>query len=114
MVRRCWVIFECRGVLLIWIIVEQGPIVLAVGAGECLEFFSLVLSLLSSFSLPLADGWLFFFLFFFFFFWGGGLYGPLRQYLVYIRPPPRGMKKEMIDRRKKGRIIPHPHPLQAQ
>ena len=28
------VYFECRGVLLIWILVEQGPIVLAVRAGK--------------------------------------------------------------------------------
>ena len=32
-VRRCWVNFQCRGVLLIWITVGQGHIVLAVGAG---------------------------------------------------------------------------------
>ena len=32
-VRRCWVNFQCRGVLLIWIIVGQGPPALAVGAG---------------------------------------------------------------------------------
>ena len=32
--RRCWVNFQCRGVLLTWIIVEQGPTALAVGAGE--------------------------------------------------------------------------------
>ena len=31
--RRCWVNFQCRGVLLIWITVGQGPVVLAVGAG---------------------------------------------------------------------------------
>ena len=42
MVRRCWVNFQCRGVLLIWIIVGQGPTVLAVGAGGgCLDIFSL-------------------------------------------------------------------------
>ena len=42
-VRRCWVNFQCRGVLLIWIIVGQGPIALAVGAdGGCLDFFSLI------------------------------------------------------------------------
>ena len=42
-VRWCWVNFQCRGVLLIWIIVAQGPIALAVGAGGgCLEIFSLV------------------------------------------------------------------------
>ena len=32
-VRWCWVNFQCRGVLLIWIKVGQGPTVLAVGAG---------------------------------------------------------------------------------
>ena len=42
-VRRCWVNFKCRGVLLIWIIVGQGPIVLAVGAGGGLfGHFSLI------------------------------------------------------------------------
>ena len=42
-VRWCWVNFQCRGVLLIWIIVGQGPTVLAVGAGGgCLDIFSLV------------------------------------------------------------------------
>ena len=48
--------FQCRGVLLIWIIVGQGPIALAVGAGGgCLDIFS-HLSLLFSFSLSLGDG----------------------------------------------------------
>ena len=43
MVQRCWVNFQYQGVLLIWIIVGQGPIVLAVGAGGgCLDIFSLV------------------------------------------------------------------------
>ena len=43
MVRRCWVNFQCRGVLLIWIIVRQGPVALAVGAGGgCLDIFSLI------------------------------------------------------------------------
>ena len=43
MVRWCWVIFQCRGVLLIWIIVGQGPVALAVGAGGgCLDIFSLI------------------------------------------------------------------------
>ena len=42
-VRRCWVNFQCRGVLLIWIIVGQGPIALAVGAGGgCLGIFALI------------------------------------------------------------------------
>ena len=40
MVRWCWVNFQCRGILLIWIIVGQGPTALAVGAGGgCLDFF---------------------------------------------------------------------------
>ena len=33
MERRCWVNFQCRGVLLVWMIVGQGPIALALGAG---------------------------------------------------------------------------------
>ena len=47
-VRRYWVNFQCRGVLLIWIIVGQGPVALAAGAGGvCLDIFlSSVLSLL--------------------------------------------------------------------
>ena len=41
--RWCWVNFQCRGVLLIWIRVGQGPTALAVGAGGgCLDIFSLV------------------------------------------------------------------------
>ena len=45
-VRGCWVNFQRRGVLLIWIIVEQGPTALALGAGgRCLDIFSLVLPL---------------------------------------------------------------------
>ena len=40
---RGWVNFQCRGVLLIWIIVGQGPIALAVGAGGgCLDIFSVI------------------------------------------------------------------------
>ena len=43
MVRWCWVNFQCRGVLLIWIRVGQGPTALAVGAGgDCLDIFALV------------------------------------------------------------------------
>ena len=42
-VRRCWVNFQCRGVLLTWNTVGQGPIVFAVGAGGgCLDIFSLL------------------------------------------------------------------------
>ena len=57
MERRFWVNFQCRGVLLVWIIVGQGPIALAVGAGGVLfgHFFS-HLSFLFSFSLSLGDG----------------------------------------------------------
>ena len=48
------------GVLLIWIIVGQGPIALAVGAdGGCLDIFSHLSSLFSfslSLSLSLGDG----------------------------------------------------------
>ena len=32
-VQWCWVSFQCRDVLLIWIQVGKGPTVLAVGAG---------------------------------------------------------------------------------
>ena len=51
MERRCW------GVLLLWMIVGQGPIALAIGAGGGLfgHFFS-HLSFLFSFSLSLGDG----------------------------------------------------------
>ena len=43
MERRCWVNFQCRGVLLVWMIVGQGPFALAVGAGGgCLDIFSLI------------------------------------------------------------------------
>ena len=42
-VRRCWLNFQCQGVLLTWITVGQGPIVLSVGAGGgCLDIFSLI------------------------------------------------------------------------
>ena len=43
MVRLSWVNLQCRGVLLIWIMVGQGPTALAVGAdGGCLDIFSLI------------------------------------------------------------------------
>ena len=54
--RRCWVNFQCRGVLAIWMIEGQGPIALAVGAGRgCLDILSLIylFSFLSTF---LGDG----------------------------------------------------------
>ena len=53
-VRWCWVNFQCRGVLLLWMIVGQGPTVLAVGAGGGrLDIFSLVI-FFSLFFLPLS------------------------------------------------------------
>ena len=46
-----WVNFQCRGVLLIWIIIGQGPTALAVGAGwGCMDIFFSRLSFLISFS----------------------------------------------------------------
>ena len=43
MVRRCWVNFQCQGVLLTWLTVGQGPTVLSVGAGRgCLDILSLI------------------------------------------------------------------------
>ena len=50
------VVFQCRGVLLVWIGVGQGPTALAVGAGGGLfgHFYS-NLSFLFSFSLSLGD-----------------------------------------------------------
>ena len=50
-VRMCWVTFQCRGVLLIWMIVGQGPIALAVGGG-CLDIFSLIYHFSFLFFLP--------------------------------------------------------------
>ena len=54
--QKCWVNFQCRGVLLIWIIVGQGPITLEVSAGGgCLDIFS-VNCLFSILSLSLGGG----------------------------------------------------------
>ena len=56
-VRWCWVSFQCRGVLLIWSRVGQGPTALAVGAGGGrLDIFFLLLSFLFFFFLSLGDG----------------------------------------------------------
>ena len=56
-VQRCLVNFQCRGVLLIWNTVGQGPTLLAAGAGGgCVDIFFSRLSFLSSFSLSLGDG----------------------------------------------------------
>ena len=42
-VRWSWVNFQCRGVLLVWIRVGQGPTAFAVGAGGgCLDIFTLI------------------------------------------------------------------------
>ena len=55
MVQRCRVKFHCRGVLLIWKTVGQGPVVLAEGAGGgCLDIF---LTSVFSFSVSLSEGW---------------------------------------------------------
>ena len=52
--RWSWVNFQCRGVLLVWIRVGQGPTAFSVGAdGGCLDIFTLIY--LSSFSLSLGD-----------------------------------------------------------
>ena len=54
--RWCWVNFQFRGVLLILIIVGQGPTALAVGAGGGgLDIFTLICPF-SSNSLSLGDG----------------------------------------------------------
>ena len=52
-VRRCCVNSQCQGIPLIWIIVGQGPITLAVGAGRrCLD---IQFSLIYLFFLPLWE-----------------------------------------------------------
>ena len=54
--RRCWVNVHCRGVLLIWIIVGQGSIALAVDGGRgCLDIVSFIYHF-SFLSLSLGDG----------------------------------------------------------
>ena len=55
-VRRCWVNFQCWRVLLIWIIVGQGTIALAVGAGDgCLGVFLSLVCLFSFLSARRSD-----------------------------------------------------------
>ena len=52
MVRRCWINFQCWGVLLIWMILGQGPVAHeADAAGVVRTFFFSCLSFLFSFSL---------------------------------------------------------------
>ena len=53
MVRRYWVNFQCRGVLLIWIPVGQGSIALAGAGGGCLDIF--LSSIISLFFFPLWE-----------------------------------------------------------
>ena len=49
--------FQVPGRPTIWVKVGQGPIALAVGAdGGCLDIFTLLTNLFSSFSLSLGDG----------------------------------------------------------
>ena len=56
-VRWCWINFQCRAVILIWIIVRQGSIALAIGAGGGgLDVFFSPQSFLFSFSLSLGGG----------------------------------------------------------
>ena len=52
-VRRCWINFQCSGILLIWIIVGQGPVGLAVGVGGVVWTFFLS-SITYLFFLPLS------------------------------------------------------------
>ena len=47
--------FQCRGVLLIWIRVGQGPTALAVAGGVRLDIF--LSSIISVFFLPLSGRW---------------------------------------------------------
>ena len=54
MVRRSLENFKCRGVLLLWIIVGQGSIALAVGAGVVVWTFFLS-SVFSLFFFPLSE-----------------------------------------------------------
>ena len=49
---ECWVNFQCRGVLLIWVMVGPGPTALEDGAGGVVWTFLLSsISFLTSFSL---------------------------------------------------------------
>ena len=54
-VRRCWVNFQCWGVLLTRIIVGQGPVVLAVGTGGGCCWTCFLSSITSLFFLPLSE-----------------------------------------------------------
>ena len=56
MVQWCWVNFQSRGTLLIWITVGQGATALAVGADGVVWTIFSHLSFLSSFSLSQGNG----------------------------------------------------------
>ena len=56
MERRCWVNHQCQGVLLVLMIVGQGPVALAVSAGGGgFDIFTLIYSF--SFLSPGVVGW---------------------------------------------------------
>ena len=55
-VRWCWVNFQCRGVLLILIVVGKGPTALAVGEVQVGVVWTFFLSSIISFFLSLGDG----------------------------------------------------------
>ena len=76
-VRRCWENLQCRGILLVWIIVGQGPIALALQWVPVGVVWTFVLSsIFSLFFLPLWETWLVGWL---------GFNGPLRQYFSLYR-----------------------------
>ena len=52
--RLCWANFQFRSILLIWIIVGQGPVALAGGAGGGWFGHFFLLSVISFFFLPLS------------------------------------------------------------
>ena len=82
--RRCWVNFQCWGVLQVWMIVGQGPIALAVGAGGgCLDIFSLIY-LFSFLSPSLWVGWLVVL----------GLTALRDSISIYIEPSPKERENE--------------------
>ena len=56
MEQWCWVNFQCRCILLIWITVGQGPTALAVCAGRTVWTFFSRLSFLFSFSWGWSGG----------------------------------------------------------
>ena len=57
MMRWCLVNFQCRGVVLIWIKVRQGPTALAVGAGGAFFLSSIFFFFSFSLSLSLSGRW---------------------------------------------------------